>query len=120
VTLILHTPTIYISVERSFDKVIMELGFVGLVLWIMLGLSTAITAWKAAKNIRATLWVPLDFFMLLFPIPLFSLISSLSFYARQDSVIKAHVSLVTHILSRLRTFPKAIELTLAEATPRQA
>ena len=58
-TLILHAPIIYISVERGFDNVVVELGIVGLILWVEMGLSSPISPWKVAKKVKATPWFPL-------------------------------------------------------------
>jgi hypothetical protein len=103
VTLILHAPIIYISVERGFDN----------------GLRCPISPWKVAKKVKAAPWFPLASVTILSPFMLFLQVTSLNSYARRDFVIRAYVRSWTDILYRLQMFPKAVELALAEAAPRQ-
>jgi hypothetical protein len=119
VTLILHAPIIFISVERSFDSVVVELGIVGLILWVEAGLSSSISPWNVAKKVKATPWSPLASVTTLSPFMLFLQVTALNSYAGRDLVIRAYVRPWTDILYRLQMFPKAIELALAEAAPRQ-
>jgi hypothetical protein len=119
VTLILHAPIIYISVKRGFDNVVVKLGIVGLILWVEMGLSSPISPWKVVKKVKTTPWFPLASVTILAPLLLFFQVTSLDFYARRDFVIRAYVRPWTDILYRLQMFPKAIELALAEAAPRQ-
>jgi hypothetical protein len=99
VTLILHAPIIYISVERGFDNMVVELGIVGLILWVEMGLSSPISPWKVVKKVKATPWFfPLASVRILSPFMLFLQVTSLNSYVRWDFVI---------------------ELALAEAAPKQ-
>ena len=102
-TLILHAPIIYISVERDFDK----------------GLTSPISPWKVAKKVKATPWFPLASVTILSPFMLFLQVTSLNSYVRRDFVIRAYVRPWTDILYRLQMFPNAVELALVEAAPRQ-
>jgi hypothetical protein len=119
VTPILHSQTISISFERSLDNVIVKLGVVGPILWVALGLSTPISAWKVVKKLGATPWFLLAPLIFLFPLFLFFQMISLNYRALQIFAINARVWLLTGILYRLQMFPKAIELALAEVAPRQ-
>ena len=118
-TLILHAPITYISVERGFDNVVVELGIVGLILWVEMGLRSPISPRKFAKRVKATPWFPLASVTILSPFVLFLQVTSLNSYARRDFVIRAYVRPWTDILYGLPRFPKAVELALAEAAPRQ-
>jgi hypothetical protein len=103
VTLILHAPIICISAERGFDN----------------GLSSPISLCKVAKKVKATPWFPLASVTILSSLMLFLQVTSLNSYARRDFVIRAYARPWTDILHRLQMFPKAVELALAEAAPRQ-
>ena len=92
-TLILHAPIIYISVERGLDN----------------GLSSPISPWKVAKKVKATPWFPLASVTILSPFMLFFQVTSLNSYARRDFVIRAYIRPWTDILYRLQMFPTAIE-----------
>ena len=118
-TLILHAPIIYISVERGLDNVVVELGIVGLILWVEMGLSSPISPWKVAMKVKATPWFPLASVTILSPLLLFFQVTSLDSYARRDFVFRAYIRPWTDILYRLQMFPTAIEPALAETAPRQ-
>ena len=118
-TLILHAPIIYISFERGFDNVVVELGIVGLILWLEMGLSSPLPPWKVVKKVKATPWFPLASVTILSPFMLFLHVTSLNSYARWDFVVGAYVRPWTDILYRLQMFQKAVELALVEAAPRQ-
>ncbi len=119
-TLILQALIICISVERGFDNVVVELGIVGLILWVEMGLSSPISPWKVAKKLKATPWFPMASVTILSPFMLFLQVTSLNSYARWDFVIRAYVRPWTDILYRLQMFPTVIEPALAETAPRQS
>ena len=118
-TLILHAPIIFISVERRVDNVVVELGIVGLILWVEMGLSSPISPWRVVKKVKATPWFPLASVTILSWLMLFLQVASLNSYASRDFVIRAYVRPWTDILYRVQMFKKAVELALAEAAPRQ-
>ena len=119
-TLFLHAPIIYISVEQGFDNVVVELGIVGLILWAETGLSSTISPSKVVKKVKATPWFPLSSVTILSPFMLFLQVTSLNSYARRDFVIRAYARPWTDILYRLQMFPTVIEPALAETAPRQS
>ncbi len=47
---IFHATPMRIGVENGFGQIILELGIVGLLLWIALGVSISISSWKVAKQ----------------------------------------------------------------------
>ena len=61
----------YIGVESGYGNLVLELGIVGLVLWIILGFSIATSAWKVVKELAGTPWFPLSFAICLYAILLF-------------------------------------------------
>jgi hypothetical protein len=98
---ILHAPPTGIGVENGYGQLVIELGVVGLLLWIILGASVSLSAWKIVKQLRGSPWFPIAFvifwfiFMLFFPMGY----SSLSFY--QDFLVNAYFWILIGILYRL-------------------
>jgi hypothetical protein len=105
VTRIMHAPPMNIGVENGYGQLLIELGIVGLLLWILLAYAITRSAWRAAKNLKGTVWFPIGFaifwyaFLLVFPT------SYYGFIAYQDFVINAYFWLMLGILFRISEFP---------------
>jgi hypothetical protein len=101
VTRILHAPPTGISVENGYGQLIIEMGVVGLLLWIVLGAAISLSAWKIVKQLRGSPWFPIAFvifwfsFMLFFPMSY----AGLTFY--QDFLVNAYFWILIGILFRL-------------------
>jgi len=117
---IMHAEPMSVGVESGFGNLIIELGIVGLVLWIVLGFSITLSAWEVAKELKGTRWFPLAFATFLFAFILFFPMTYTSFSAYQDFVINSNLWLLIGILYRLRTFPKLIRIAQNQAISRQA
>lgn len=89
------------GVESGYGSIIVELGIVGLTLWLVWTISLMFSCWRAAKTVRQTRFFPIAFgifwfaFLLLFP----QTYGSLNNY--QDYVLNAYLWLMIGILFRL-------------------
>jgi len=98
---VLHTPSTGISVENGYGQLVIEMGIVGLLLWLVLGASVVISAWKIVMQLRGSPWFPIAFvifwfiFLVFFPMGY----ASLSFY--QDFLVNAYLWILIGILYRL-------------------
>jgi len=107
---VLHVPPMGISVENGYGQLVVEMGVVGLLLWLVLGASVAIPAWKIVKQLRGSPWFPIAFvifwfiFMVFFPMGY----SSLSFY--QDFLVNAYLWILIGILFRLPSIALSAQL----------
>ena len=68
---ILHAAPMFLGVESGYGNLIIELGIVGLLLWLALGASISLSAWQVAKELRGTPWFPLAFVIFLFSFLIF-------------------------------------------------
>jgi hypothetical protein len=106
VTRIMHAPPMNVAVENGYGQLVLELGIVGLLLWIVLAFAITRSAWQAVKNLKGTVWFPLGFaifwntFLLVFPTSFYS------FVAYQDFVINSYFWLMLGILFRVSEFPR--------------
>lgn len=116
---IMHAPPMNIGTESGFGNLIVELGIVGLILWIILGFAIAISAWKVITELRSTPWFPLSFVIFLFALLLFFPMTFVSSAAYQDFVINAYLWLLLGILYRLRMFSQAVQSAQVDAIPGQ-
>lgn len=98
---ILKAPSTGISVENGYGQLVVEMGIVGLLLWIVLGVSICAAAWRLVKSLRGSPWFPLAFvifwliFLIFFPMGY----NSLTFY--QDFLVNAYLWILLGVLFRL-------------------
>jgi hypothetical protein len=116
VTRIMHATPMRVAVESGFGNLIVELGVVGLILWIVLGFSISYSAWRVVKELRGTPWFPLAFVIFLFGLLLFFPMAYTSSATYQDFVINAYFWVLLGIFYRLRVFNQAVQ---AQVVPRQ-
>jgi len=111
---IMHVPPMNVGVENGYGQLVIELGIVGLLLWILLAYKITRSAWQAAKNLKGTVWFPIGFaifwyaFLLVFPLSFYG------FVAYQDFVMNAYFWLVLGMLFRVSEFPR--NLPIAQTT----
>jgi hypothetical protein len=106
VTRLMHAAPMNIGVENGYGHLLLELGIVGLALWILLASAIARSAWRAVTNLKGTVWFPLGFAIFWYA---FLLVIPMSFYglsAYQDFVINSYFWLTLGILFRISEFPK--------------
>jgi hypothetical protein len=111
---ILHIPAMGIGVESGYGGLVVELGVLGLVLWIVWTAALVFSAWGVVRKLRGSPWFPLAFmifwysFLLLFPI------TFTSFAAYQDFVLNAYLWLLVGILFRLPQMARSAQLQAAD------
>lgn len=70
---IFHVPLTGFSVESGYGSIVVELGVVGLFLWLIMTSAILVSAWKVVRKMRGTIWFPIAFVifwytaLLLFP-----------------------------------------------------
>ena len=102
---ITHALPMRIGVEGGVGNLILELGILGLILWVVLGCAITFSAWKVVTALKGTPLFPISFVLFLFSFLLFFPMLFLS-NAYQDFVINAYFWLLLGILYRLQTLPR--------------
>jgi len=97
------------GVESGFGNLVAELGILGLVLWIVLGISIAISAWRVVAELRGTPWFPLAAAIFLYAVTLFFPMMFGGNSAYQDFLVNACFWMLIGILYRLKLFPKILQ-----------
>jgi hypothetical protein len=110
VTRIMHVAPVGVGVESGFGNLVVELGILGLVLWIILGFSIVLSAWKVTKELRGTPWFPISFVIFLYATLLLFPMMYTGNSPYQDFVLNSYLWLLLGILYRLRTLSKAIQI----------
>jgi len=111
---VMNARAMNLGAESGYGQLVIELGIVGLLLWILLAYVITRSAWRAAKSLKGTEWFPIGFaiffyvFLLVFPISFYG------FIAYQDFVMNAYFWLTLGILFRIAEFPA--NLPIAQTT----
>jgi len=105
-----------VGVESGFGAVILELGIVGLILWLIMTAAILLSAWKVVKQLRGSTWFPLAF--VIFYYAAFMLIPEMAggIQGYQDFVMNAYLWLLLGVLFRLPHLKVASEIKAAEAS----
>jgi O-antigen ligase len=120
VSRIMHAPPMYIGVVNGYGDIVIEMGIVGLALWLVMSLAVIFTCWRVVRKLKGSPWFPLGFvifwfaFLLLFPFTF----NGLQPY--QNFVLNAYLWLLVGILFRLPGLEFSDQNTsaAAAATPR--
>ena len=106
VTRIMHAQPMNVGVENGYGQLVIELGIVGLLLWIALAYVVTRSAWQAARNLKGTAWFPIGFAIFWFTFLLVFPMSFYGFIAYQDFIMNSYFWLMLGILFRLSEFPR--------------
>jgi len=115
VSRIMHVPPMGLGVENGYGVLVIEMGIVGLALWILLSSAIVLSAWKVVRKLKGSPWFPLGFmifwyaFLLLFPLTF----NGIAPY--QDFVLNAFLWLLLGILFRLPTMTLTPELAASSS-----
>jgi hypothetical protein len=89
-----------IGVEGGMGNLVVELGVLGLLLWLVLGLAIAFSAWKVVKHLRGTPWFPLAFSIFLYAVMIFFPMTFTGL-PYQDFLLNAYLWILIGVLYRL-------------------
>ena len=112
---IMHAVPMGVAVENGYGQLILELGILGLILWIFMSIAISVSAWKIVARLRGTTWFPLAFVIFWYSFLLLGPKAYISFISYQDYLMNAYLWILLGILFRL---PKLAEETIqSEAAP---
>jgi hypothetical protein len=101
VTRIMHATPMRIGVENGYGQIMIELGIVGLLLWITLTIWIVISSWKVVKSLRGTPWFPFAFVIFWYAFTLLIPMSYIGLVAYQDFILNAYLWMLLGLLFRL-------------------
>jgi hypothetical protein len=119
VTRIMHAAPMYVGVESGYGNLVVQLGILGLVLWVVLGFSIAISAWKVVRELQGTPWFPIAFTIWLYAILLFFPMMFAGNSPYEDFILNAWLWLLLGILYRLRMFSKGARIARDQAVSKE-
>jgi hypothetical protein len=89
------------TVESGFGCLILELGIVGLALWLVMSCAVLVSAWKVVRKLRGSPWFPLAFMIFFYAFLLLLPFTFQGMQAYQDFVLNAYLWLLLGVLFRL-------------------
>jgi hypothetical protein len=98
---LLHAKPIEVGVESGFGAVVIEQGILGLILWLIMTVAIAFSAWSVVRKLRGSAWFPLAFVIFWFAFLLFFPFTFGGIMAYEDFVLNAYLWLLLGILFRL-------------------
>jgi hypothetical protein len=110
---IMHAPPMAIGVESGYGQLIVELGILGLFLWIFLSIAVSVSAWKTANRLRGTPWFPIAFVIFWYAFLLLGPKAYVSFVNYQDYLMNSYLWILLGILFRL---PQLAQETIQQET----
>ncbi|HKN76539.1 MAG TPA: hypothetical protein VJW94_15270, partial [Candidatus Acidoferrum sp.] len=90
-----------VGVESGYGALVVEMGIVGLILWLVMSVAILFSAWRVVKKLKGSPWFPLGFvifwyaFVLLFP----ATFAGIQPY--EDFLLNAYLWLLLGVLFRL-------------------
>jgi len=88
-------------VESGFGDIVLEMGVVGLILWIVMGSAVVVSAWRVAKKLKGSPFFPLAFMITLYAFLLLFPMTFTGIQAYQDFILNCYLWLLAGILFRL-------------------
>jgi hypothetical protein len=109
VTRFFHVQRLPVGVENGYGALVLELGIVGLILWLIMSVAVTRSCWRVVRKLRLSPLYPLAFaifwfvFLLLFPLTYNSMVQY------QNFVLNAYMWLLVGILFRLPEISLSIQ-----------
>lgn len=114
---IMHVPNTGVEVESGFGTLVVEMGVLGLLLWIFMSCSILISCWSVVRKLKGSPWFPLAFCIFWFAFLLLLPYTYAGMATYQDFVLNAHLWLLLGILFRLPTIALSAQFAAGAPTP---
>jgi hypothetical protein len=91
------------GVESGFGNIIIEMGIVGLILWLVMSAAVVVTGWRVVRKLKGSPWFPLAFMIFFYVFLLLLPLTYEGLQAYEDFILNAYAWLLLGILFRLPT-----------------
>jgi len=102
---IMHAQPMGIGVESGYGTLVVELGIVGLVLWIFMSFAIVISGWRVVRKLRGTVLFPIGFVIFWYSVLLLLLYAYAGFQSYEDFILNALLWISLGFLFRLPRLP---------------
>jgi hypothetical protein len=118
VSRIFNAKPVGVSVESGYGTLVLEMGILGLILWLVMSVAILFSAWKVVMKLKGSPWFPLGFvifwysFFLLFP----ATYGGIQSY--EDFLLNAYLWLLLGLLFRLPSLALSEQFAVNAPTTR--
>jgi hypothetical protein len=91
------------GVESGYGTLVVEMGIMGLILWLIMSVAILFSAWKVLKKLKGSPWFPLGFAIFWYAFYMFFPATFGGMQAYQDFLMNAYLWLLLGLLFRLPT-----------------
>ncbi len=98
------------GVENGYGNLIVEMGILGLALWIVMSVGVVWAAWKAAQKLKGSPWFPIGFVIFWYSFLLLIPMTYNGIQPYQDFVMNSHLWLLLGMLFRLPSIAPSAHL----------
>ena len=98
---LLHAPSPGPGVENGYGQMLLEIGVLGLILWIVFAIAVALACWRVVRKLRGSSMFPLAFAIFWFACVVLLPLSFIGLSTYQDFVINSYLWTLIGILFRL-------------------
>jgi hypothetical protein len=120
ITRILGAPPATMGVESGFGNIVVEMGIVGLILWIAMSIAVLVCAWKVVRKLKGSPWFPLAFMIFWYAFLLLLPFTFVGLQAYEDFVLNAYAWVLLGILFRLPTLALSAQFAAGAAMEQPA
>jgi hypothetical protein len=92
-----------VGVESGYGTLVVEMGIVGLILWLVMSVAILIAAWRVVKKLKGSPWFPVGFVILWYAFFLLFPATYGGIQAYEDFLLNAYLWLLLGLLFRLPT-----------------
>jgi hypothetical protein len=117
---IMKAAPVFVSVESGFGNLVVELGVLGLIFWLVLGVAIGVSAYHVVAKLRGSPWFPLVFAIWLYSMLLIFPMMFAGASAYQDFVLNSNLWLFLGLLYRVKAYPDAFQAAQAQAAAEPA
>lgn len=97
-------------VESGYGCLVLEMGIVGLCLWIVMSVAVVLSGWKVVRGLKGSPFFPLAFMLCLYSFILLVPMTFTGIQPYQDFVMNAYLWVLLGILFRLPKLAQAVQL----------
>jgi hypothetical protein len=103
------------GVESGFGCIIIEMGIVGLALWLIMSYAILISAWRVVRKLKGSPWFPIGFMIFWYAFLLLLPLTFEGLQAYEDFILNAYLWLLLGVLFRLPKLALSAQLDAAPA-----
>ena len=120
VSRIFNVKPVGVSVESGYGTLVLEMGILGLILWIVMSVAILFSAWKVVKKLKGSPWFPVGFVILWYAFFLLGPATFGGMAAYEDFLLNAYFWLLLGMLFRLPTISPSGQFAIDTPSTRPA